>query len=218
MATIQELAERIDRLVSGSISTDEGVFDNDYLYSLVNTGRAFVLRQDFLKFRRWSPQAIQTLYPEFDINFQDSVCYSRFQLPSAFIQANAVQDGLVYCGSSSSKIMTTRNFRRIKSRTELADFLKNPKTTPASGKYVAVLIEGLLMTLISKDIIKEPMITGVFDTPNALETFNLQRDFYPISEDMIPDMETFILKSTMGMEAAKDADVVSDSADTKMRK
>ncbi len=213
--TLPELIERIDRLTNAGIYSDESKLDSGYIESLINSGRAVILHQDFLKFRRWSSEAMQDYYPAYDIYFQDSFCYTRFQLPTGFIQANGAQDGLIYCGSSSNKILTTRAFRRIKSRTELSDMLQHPVMTPANGTYVGVLMEGLMMTLISKERIKEPMITAIFENPMALEDYNRNSDNYPINESMITDLEMYLIKTDFTVILGRNADTISDSSQDK---
>jgi len=210
---LPELAEQLDRLVGGGIATDEGVLDSSYLYSIIHDARAFILRQDFIKFRRWSPQSLQNHYPEYESTFQDSLCYTRFELPTGFIQANQASDGLVYCGTGGDKILKIKNFRRIKSRNELADFLKNSHMSPANGRYIGVLIEGLIMTLVSRDTIKKPLVIAVWDNPTLIPTYNLQLSDYPISGDMIKFMETYIQQSTLNQISARQPDTLSDSND-----
>lgn len=210
MQTLPEHREKIIRLMEGGVATDENRLDDHYVDSVINDARANVLRTDFVKFRRWSPAAIQPFYPDYSEDLQDSACYTTFLLPTNFIQANDMQDGLVYFGSSSNKIETTRNFRRIKSRSELSDFVKSQTMNPS--RYVGVLIEGLRVTVISKNRIKEPMITGVFDTPAALPTYNIKADAYPISDDLAQVMYTYILQTTMGVVYSKNPDDISSSS------
>lgn len=197
--------------MSGGVATDENRLDDHYVDSVIHDARSNVLRTDFVRFRRWSPAAIQTFFPEYSEDLQESACYTTFLLPTNFIQANSMQDGLVYCGSSSNKIATTRNFRRIKSRAELADFNKSQTMNPS--RYTGVLIEGLRVTIISKNRIREPMIAGVFDTPTALPTYNITLDAYPISDDLAQVMYTYILQTTMGVVFSKAPDDISSSSE-----
>lgn len=216
MPTLPEHAERIVRLMSGAIATDESRLDDDYLYSVIHDARAFVLRQDFIKYRRWSPSALQNFYPDYDTYIQDSLCYTRFLLPTPFIQGNAVSDGLVFCGASGEKIFSIRNFWRIKSRNELSDFLKNPTMTPATGRYVGVLTEGLTLTMVSKETIKYPLVSAVFDNPTLLPTYNLRKDNYPISADLSQLMENYILATTMNPAYSRPVDKLSNTQEQGM--
>lgn len=213
MPTIKEIAEKVVRLNEGSVSSDESRLDELYTYSVINQARAYVLRQDFLKYKRWSPSALQEFYPDYDATFQNSVCYTRFQLPTGFIQGNSAGDGLVYFGSSSEKVLTTTNFYRIQNRAYLSDFLNNEWMSPAAGRYNGVLIEGDLVTIISKDNIKikYPLVVAVFDDPTAIPTFNKIVDQYPISGDLEQQMYEIIENGTMKYAYAKLPDSISNT-------
>lgn len=215
--TLKEVKEKVERMLTSGIKTSESKYDAKFLYEEIHNGRALVLRNDYLKNKRWSPTAIQPYYPDYDIDFQDSVCYTRFELPTGFIQADARHDGMVYFGSSSDKIMTTRAFSRIKSRTELSDFLKHPVMSPASGRYVGVLIEGDLATIISKDTIKNPFISGVWDNPTKLPDYNIGKDQYPLPSDMINLMVTYIYEAFLGRMAESEPDTIANTSDTTMQ-
>src|SRR5947207_1899378 len=110
MPTLPQIKEKVERMLTSGIKTSESKWDPKFLYAEIHDGRAVVLRNDFIKNKRWSPTALQTFYPDYDIDFQDSIHYTRFELPTGFIQGDSRQDGLVYFGSSSDKINTTINF------------------------------------------------------------------------------------------------------------
>jgi len=209
--TLPSHAERIKRMMEGGVATVESRLDNLYLYSVINSARAWCLRQDYIKFKRWSPEAIQQYFPAYEDYFQDSVCYTRFELPIGVIQANAMDDGLVYFGSSSTKILRTNNFYRIQNRSVLSDFLNNSYMSPANGRYIGVLIEGLIVTVISQNPFQNPMMSAVFQEPNLLPDYNLQKDFYPLSSDMDDVMYQHILQTTMGVVYSKHPDSPYDS-------
>lgn len=208
--TLPAIKERVNRMISGGVQTDETLLDPLYVYSVINTSRASVLRADFIKNRRWSNEAQQRFYPEYSEDFQDSVCYTKFTFPTGFIQGTGAQDGLIYFGGGG-EMMRNMIFRRIKSRTELSSFLSSPIMTPANGRYVGVLIEGLEALIVSKGRIKTPMVIGVFDDPTLIPTYNIDKDNYPVSNDMITDIETFAFKSLLALEISRKPDTISDS-------
>jgi hypothetical protein len=210
--TLPELAENIERMVAGGISTDETRFDTPYLYSKINEGYAVVTRNDYVKNRRFNSVSILKLYPEFEQDYQTNVCITRFQLPTGFISISPIQDGLVYVGSSSKN----ETFRRIKSRTELAGMLKNPVMSPASGRYIAALVDGLIIELYSKNHIKNPLVEGVWNDPTLLPDYNILKDQYPLSQDMIPLVERYVFEQSLQIEAATNPDTVSNTRDTVM--
>ncbi len=75
------------------------------------------------------------------------MCATRFMLPTSFIQGSSLADGLIYFGSTGNTL-NADNFRRIKDRGQLADFLNNHAMSPATGRFNAVMIEGLLLGTI----------------------------------------------------------------------
>ncbi len=209
MPSLIEIAESVERLMESGQSTDEGLLDHLYTYSVINKVRAAVLRADFSKSKRWSHQALQTFYPDFETYYQNSVCYTRFNLPTGFIQANASQDGLVYFGSDGVQIYESQNFDRIKNRAELNDFLNNSRTNKFD--IPAVLIEGLVATVLSKNNLAENlMVVGVLDDPTKLETYNLN-DPYPISEDLLQQIYEVIQRGTMDKVYSRPPDYISNT-------
>ncbi len=196
MPTLPAIKEKVVRLMEGGVKTSETRLDDGYVYAIIHDARAHVLRTDFIKNKRWSPQALQTFYPEFETYYQNSVCYTRFQLPTNFIQANSVQDGLVYFGSDTIKVYESQNFDRIKNRSELNDFLNNSRTN--NFDIPAVLIEGSIATILSKQAMVENLcVVGVLDNPTRIGTYNLKKDNYPISEDLMPLLFDVIMNGTM---------------------
>ncbi len=212
MKTLIAHREIVDRLMEGGIEFDENRLDNLYVEQVIHDARAYALRMDFQKQRRWSTSALQTYYPEYESTFQDSVCTTRFQLPMSFIQGNSGEDGLVSFGSSGD-IYKYRNFYRIKSRGELGDFLNHPVMSPSSGHYVGILLEGNIVQIFSKTTIKNPCLTGVFDNPTQLPSYNKEVDMYPLSDDMADVTYDIIKKGTMYQVFSKPPDYLSNSRD-----
>lgn len=211
MATLYELADKVIRENSGGVRTDENILDIDYVYALIHSARAFVLRTDYLKYKRWSPQAVQMYYPDYESSWQDSVCYTRFRIPTAFIQGNSSCDGLVYFGNASEKVIAD-NFFRIKNRAELSDLLNHPVMSPKSGLYTGVMVEGLMATVISKVAVPKHLgVAGVFDNPQAIESYNVMEDQYPLSYDLQDRMLETIQQGTMKYVMVKPADTMSNT-------
>ncbi len=211
MPTLPAHAEKVKRMMEGGVKSSETRLDDQYVYSVVNAGRAWVLRQDFIKFRQWSPQAIQQYFPEYEDYFQNSVCYTRFELPTGFIQSNSGEDGLVYFGAATDKILKTNNFLRVNNSNELSDYLKSPRMLSTLNSNNWILTEGLIATVISKTVFQNAMMAAVFDEPNLLPDYNLKKDLYPLSNDMSDVMYQHILQTTMGIVYSKHPDSPYDS-------
>lgn len=211
MKTIVKHKEKVVRLMEGGIYSDENRLDDLYVYDVINDARAATLREDFLKYRRWSPSALQTFYPDYDVNFQESTVYTTFRIPTGFIQASSLADGLVYFGSDGKCIYDSQNFDRIKNRAELNDFLNNSRTNDFS--IPAILIEGLTVTVLSKEnVVQNLQVVGVFDDPTAFSNYNINKDLYPISQDLSVRMYEIVEKGTMLRVFSRPADEISNSA------
>lgn len=209
MATIVERAESLVRLISGGIDTSETKFEQGFLYAKLNEGRAFVLRQDYAKTKRWNPVAIQRYYPEYVKRYQvTGSCYIRFRIPSV-INVEARKDGIIYIGSSTK----SETFRRIKSRTELSDFNDHPVMSAQSGLYTAALVTNRDVEIYSKNIIKYPMVEAIFNEPHLLPDYNIEKDEYPIDDSLMAQIETYLLQQSFGLMASTPADTLSSGSD-----
>jgi len=209
---LTEIAEEIIRQGEGGVLADESKYDQYYVYNMVHDARAYVLRQDFLKYRRWAPLAIQTFNPVYEEQFQLDACYTRFNLPCSFIQGDSRMDGLVYFGGE--QLLHAQDFKRIKNRQEMADLVSHPVMKPGVH-YTAVMLEGLVATVISREPITQyPVVAGVFDDPTAIQGYSIENDQYPMPEDLIDVMIDVIFKGTMKYVMVRQADTLSDSAQT----
>lgn len=216
--TLPEHREKVVRLISGGILTDENVYDDLYIDSIINDGRAYVLRQDYIKNKRWSPSATQVFYPEYEEYYQNTVRTTRFNIPTSFIQANSSSSGLVYFGSSTDEVFKVNNFWTIKSDNELSDFLNSERMSPATGKYIGVMFQGLTVKVVSKEsMVKYPKMVAVFDTPSALPDYNVQKDQYPLSGDLSDVMYDIIEKGTLKTIYTTIPDMTSDSRKTPVK-
>ncbi len=198
--------------MEAGIKTTESRLEDLYVYAVIHDARASVLREDFWKNKRWSSDAVQVYYPDYEIKYQNSKTTTRFRIPTGFIQGSAVGDGLVYFGSNGDCVLEMQNFDRIKSRSELADFINNSRTN--DFEIPAILIEGLNVTVYSKDnIVKNLYVVGVFDNPTKIPTYNLNRSEYPISQDLNVRLFDVIEKGTMDRVFSKAPDIKQDAVD-----
>lgn len=218
MATLRELAEQVVRAVEGGVATDESRWDPDFTYTQIHKARAVIARNDYVQNRRWNPSLFQFYYPEYEPFFQTNACISRFRIPTGFIQADSIRDGMMYVGSSNdvstANPYKARNFGVIKNRTELNDFLQHPILSPVTGGYIGVLREGFVLEVISSTKIKTLGVGGVWDDPTKLPDYNVDLDPYPVSEDLLQLMIVYLKESELNQEASRPPDTQSDSSGT----
>ncbi len=216
--SLYAIVEQADRMVNAGIQTDESRMDRAYLAVLVHQGRAVVCAEDYLKFQRWDSNALQYFYPQYSQYLQSSVCFTRFQLPTGFVSADARKDGLVYVGSSNDienfNAYGLQNFYRVKFRTELIDMLNHPITNPKNGNMILALVEGNTMEVYSTGLIKNLAVGAVWSDPTAMPDFNVNKDSYPIGSDLIPRILTYVYQTALGIEKSQVPDTISSSSES----
>lgn len=202
MPSTYEFAEQLEKKVEGGISRDSSRWSRLYTIGVLNQGRAVIASQQYKLYKTWNPVFIQTFFPEYEYYFQSDTCVTRFHLPSSFVQGDQTSMGVVYAGGDPTEAnLCMQNFRRIRTRTEVNDFLKHPILSPSTGRYIGYLLEGMIMTIFSR--VKTPCIGGVFSSPTSLPDFNVLKDEYPCDLESFEMVSTYVYKTTFGVEAAQ---------------
>jgi hypothetical protein len=215
--TLNEFVEKVIRAVSGGVDTDESRYDRQWIGALIHDARAVIARNDYKANGLWNPSLYQFYYPTYEPFFQSGTCFSRFNIPTGFIGADPLRTGCMYIGSSNDmdgfNPFKASNFRIIRNRTYLNDLLAHPAMSPASGNYIGALVEGLVVEVYSKKTIKNLGVGGVWDDPSLLPDFTPTGN-YPVHEDMIPLITTYIKESILNQTTVMPDDTISDSKDT----
>ena len=196
---LPEIAEELIRLDSGGIFTDENKNDDLFIYSLVHQYRANAIKEYYFKNRRTQSVWIQQYYPEYLSARQESSEYKLYECPPVITIDNK-RDGFVYVGTLDSHC----RYRQSKTRGDLETALRN-RITANSDRF---LYAGGFLEVYSKS--KEIRVDAIFSNPTDLETFNIEKDDYPISDDILVVMKSHILQ-TQFLPMGKPIDNISDS-------
>jgi hypothetical protein len=180
---LPELAERIANLPSGFL-TDESRLDRPYLYSLIHTAAAQAKQISFQRTKRIESSWMFPYFPEFNEAAQIGDCYYKFKLPQ-IVPLDGRQTGLGYIGSIDCNTL----YRTVENRAKFAAMqmhriMKNRRNT--------VLIENGSIEIYGSA--KEARIDGCWFDVTTLPNFNINKDDYPISANLIPEIERLILQ------------------------
>ena len=201
--TQPEIIERLSRLPEGGIITNTNRFDVGYMGSLLDTYRIKAIIASYNgdkstgRNKRINPQCLQKYYPLYEADLQSNeLGYVLFRCPEvASISSN--MDGHQYIGSRDSSC----DFRRIVSRGQLATLNKHKITNVYNGTGMSVLFDAGMLEVYGNKMVREIMTESIFTQPLLLPTYNVAKDNYPISEDLIPAIESMILRDQTLLES-----------------
>ncbi len=209
---LDKIQERVQRLASGGIITDENRWDKPYVVSVIIAARAALIRKLYTGDRytaankRINNVAYQDFYPEYSTLLQEGTdgCYVMFEVPPV-ISLTKNSDGFRYVGSDNSI-----NFKRIHDEAELAMLNNLSKFAPADGTYVSYWFDGHFIRIYGQNV-KSPKVSAIFQNPLDIPTYNASIDNFPLAEDDIPELESMIFNARSLKEITIVPDSISDS-------
>ncbi len=186
------IIQRYEIIASGAVGgylTVDNRLNRPYVYALMHSARAQAIRDNFLRNKIVSPFWYQQYFPEFELPEQEEVgCLVKFKLPQQ-IPLDPRRDGLGYIGT----IKQNQRWTQINERGELSAYLNRPVTK----NDPMLLIENGWGELYNKPANRQFMIEGIWADPTAIPTYNLEKDPYPISEDIWNDLQRIILQKDL---------------------
>lgn len=207
---INEIRDIVKALPSGGFISPDSRFANKFLDRVIDTARAFVIRDQYAKFKRIDPAWMQTYIPEYSAGYQDgNLCFVSYQVPPV-IAFDGVQDGHGYIGGVKLNIA----FRQCNDRGQFAMMKNDRVMNPTSGRFPIVLFEGNIMEIYSRVLITDPpQMSAVFSKPTEIPTFNPQYDDYPIEESLIRELTRVITAQDLIVITRSAIDRVKDGFD-----
>ena len=204
---LREIVDMFVRADSGGIFTDENRADMDYMEAMVDKARAFAIYQQFSKTKRVSPDWTQVEILTYSALLQDNDDCRLFKYP-AILMLDSLSNAFMYVGTIDGNC----NYRQVNSRAEYASnnqhrYLKQNENTI---RYFASTDQ---LEFYGNDFLEDVRMDSIFQNPRSITQYNKLKDKYPISLDLIPVMQTYLLKE-MQMIYSKPIDTKSDSADT----
>lgn len=202
------IIQRYEIIASGAVGgylTVDNRLNRPYVYSLMHSARAQAMRDNFLRQKIVSPFWYQPYYPQFELPEQEDVgCYVRFKLPQQ-IPLDPRRDGLGFIGT----IKHNQRWTQINERGELSLYLNRQVTK----NDPMLLIENGWGEIYNKPALREFMIEGIWANPEEIPTYNLEKDPYPISEDIWNDLQKLILQKDLIILTKSFVDRVTDGYD-----
>jgi hypothetical protein len=227
MVSLNELSYRIFNIIIPKISDDQSIDISEIQYDIENTRAMLIKRSLSNKFKTDIPEAVIQPINELEI---ESINASRVGLPSDKVVMKTVLTVPKILEKSSGLPL----IKRISASTILSSNFTI--TTPqqaiysGNGKFNAKDIfcfyeSGYLYFVTGRDLfkgIKYVDLHAVFSRPTDVYSFlntNYSGTYtndsdYPISLDMIDDIEQIIIKNKLRIEATQPIDDINDSSDT----
>ena len=207
-----EIIESLAKMPSGAIFTDESRYNELYLISIANKFRAEAIREYYRINKRINPVCYQRFYPEYVQEEQYEWCFYRFKCPQV-INMDDISNGFRFVGTLNS----SKSFDIIKTRGELSTFLNHPVLTPAAGRNVCALHDGTTGyweiyakgNKLPKFFVVEMIQQNPLDNPE----FNVDFSEYPVSNDLLPMMESLVYQANTSISSATQPDYLDDGVD-----
>lgn len=213
METLPRIADSLKRLAQGGTSTEESKFTLPYLYQVINEARATVIKAVFSKERKIQSAWTQSYEPDFDSLIQDeNPCSIKFAIPAPIALDNKTQ-GFLYVGEVEGNCA----YRMVVSRAELANGnqhrVTKTKDITLGGKIRGLYSDGIL-ELFGDLNLKKIRIDAIWLTPTLLPTYNLEQDFYPVSDSELAQIKQIIQQTITGIESKTSQDVLQNMTDS----
>lgn len=209
--TFPELIEQCKSLPSGGYITKDSRLKPGQMASIINGGRAYVVRERWKQYGKVPPIYYQKFYPQYDKLAQDEdSCYAKFYGVPNIIALDGRATGLGYIGSSNSLNL----FREVSSKAAMASML-NQRVIGMKRKGLALIGGSGEIDIYWNTKIKLPELQAVFSDPRQVPLYNYDFDPYPMDIGDIPMMEQFLMNGgPLRYMAATPIDRINDGRDT----
>ena len=226
--SLNELSYRILLIVRPKISDDESIDISEIRYDIETTRALLTKRRYSNTFRHQLPESIVQSIKNIEIEYVNS---SSSPITSRNIIMRSVNkipkimeyhSGMPMVKNISTATILSNNFTMITQ--QQASSCGNGKFNQHNifcfyeDDYLYFITRRMLfkgVKYINLDAVFERP-TSVFEYLNVYNNENLDRNSpYPISLDMVDDIEQIIVKNKLRIEAAQPIDDVNDSSDTK---
>ncbi len=196
---LKEIAELVRALPNGGVVNSNDRWDFGYLYGLVITYRARLLKANFVGNKRINPVCYQKHWPEYEELLQDEDgCTVKFRHPEV-ISLDDRNDGFRYIGG----VDCASNLPRIQSRAWASTFNDNRITKVNSRRRASVLYDGSaqILEVFGDPEVEELLTESLLANPMSIPTFNYLTDEFPLSQSDINDLVAMIFNDNISVEA-----------------
>lgn len=199
---LANVVERLTRTVSGAIATDESRWDWDYVLSLIDSASAWAKSEHFRKNKAIPSQWAYTFEVPYNKDYQNDDCVTKYPI-SEYIVLPEGFNGILQIKAEKGTPYTIYNSRNI-----FNNVCNSPQLNPTASKGGACYIDGNVVCIASNDTPDKLLVNGLFVNVLSDQTFNQDFDTYPITDDLMWMMGTYIIKQYMGDAAIRPIDKV----------
>jgi hypothetical protein len=206
--TVEQLAELVIRPVSASIRTDEDRFDIDYVLAIIDVAAAWAKGEKYKKDRQIPNEWLYTKHLTYNKFLQESTDYITFEIPRK-----------INIDGTSITLVKGEKGREIPIYKSLAEYLglTNHPFFKFKGNEQVAVIDGKKLRIYGYQALKNIEVKGLFtDILNDSE-YNLIFDEYPITEDIVWLINTFIINQYTNTGKIRPVDMISDGRDVELQ-
>ena len=202
-------------LTDGGIINDESRFFEPYLQSVLNSYRAYFIKDMYLKTGEIVPNCYQTHYADRIVGLDDK-CNSFYQIPTVLqIGSNlfgvGASGGLdVDTGSESNELFRIAQTKGIYANNQQHRITKNRST-----KLNALYIPSRSMMQVDNPDLSSIFVNAVFTNPFKCNQYNLESDDYPLDDATIDMILDALNRGTLRTIIQVPQNKISNSADDK---
>ena len=212
--THKEVVDVLTANVQAAIKTQDSRFSWDFVREHAATARSFAIKDFWVRHRNVNPNWLQQIDLVYNSDVQSDVvepnCTVRYLIPN-YVTLDGKADGLTFVGSYKGRPFVTFSSDQDyygKSHIQNMDASKGFIVAVIKGpgyvdvKWKARITSGLLVSAILSD-------------PTDSKRFNIDYDEYPITQDLMPLMEDFLIKK-MSAAASAPVDMVPNKNDNRV--
>lgn len=208
--TLPELYERVASLPSGGYITVDTRLNKKYMYSLIHSGRAFIVGERWKIQGKVPPIYYQPFKPTFSSVSQVSgACYTKFYNVPDIIALDSRASGLGFIGGDG----TMCQFREVSSRGAFVSMMNNRVIKNSKIPYV-LMQGGGEIEIYHKTKVHDLHMEAIFSDPTEVDTYNIDKDSYPMDVGDIPRLEAYLMSGTMSLVYRTPIDRINDQRDT----
>ena len=209
--TLDQVEEIIERSINAGLATLNGKWQPLYIEELIHEARGQAIIETYNGSRRLasSKRISGEWLQDFNLTITPSqqnpdVDYLVVQCPAP-VRINSNTDGLVYVGSRNNAVA----FKKATNRQEIAMYIQ--RGFIKDGKDIVYYLDGNKLYIYGNKQLKNLAVSGVFQDPTAVTGYDIKDENYPISRDLIPLMEDYII-NRLRVALGQTPDIISDAS------
>jgi hypothetical protein len=212
--THKELVDLLTGNVQAAVKTQDSRFSWEFVSQHAATARSFAIKDFWIRHKRINPNWLQDIDLYYNENIQDDVdsrnCTVRYTIPP-YNTLDGKADGFTFVGNYKGKPFVTFN-----SIQEYSSKSTIPYMDASKGFIVAVIKNAGYVDVKWKARITSGLkVKALLSDPTDSPRFNIDTDNYPVTQDLLPMMEDFLMKK-MSQMSGQPIDMVPNKNDNRV--